>query len=123
MLLDISKQRITPKTLSLLESLANERNLKQAIEDLFTGKHINWSEDRPALHTALRQATGPQPQVDGQDTGYLVHNILENMHRLVEKIQSGRWIGFSGQPITTIVNIGVGGSDVGPHMVQCPWWI
>lgn len=117
MLLDISKQRITPKTLGLLESLANERNLKQAIEDLFTGKHINWSEDRPALHTALRQATGPQPQVGGQDTGYLVHNNLENMHRLVEKIQSGRWIGFSGQPITTIVNIGVGGSDVGPHMV------
>ena len=116
-LLDISKQRLTPKSLTLLENLANERNLKQAIEDLFTGKPINWSEDRPALHTALRQTKGPFPRVDGIDTSYLVHTNLENMHRIVEKVHSGRWLGFSGQPITTIVNIGVGGSDVGPHMV------
>lgn len=116
-LLDISKQRLTPETLALLANLAKERSLQQAIEDLFTGKHINWSEDRPALHTALRQSKAPFAQVDGINTDYLVHKNLENMHRIVEKVQSGRWLGFSGQPITTIVNIGVGGSDVGPHMV------
>lgn len=117
MLLDLSKQRILPETLDLLINLAEEKKLKEAVENLFTGQTVNWSELRPALHTALRQSTPPYPKVDGVDTGYLVHQNLEVMHRIVEKVQSGRWLGFSGQPITTIVNIGVGGSDVGPNMV------
>lgn len=117
MLLDLSKQRILPETLDLLVKLAEEKKLQEAIENLFTGQTVNWSEMRPALHTALRQSKPPFPKVDGVDTGCLVHQNLENMHRIVEKVQSGRWLGFSGQPITTIVNIGVGGSDVGPHMV------
>lgn len=117
MLLDLSKQRIVPETIDLLVKLAEEKKLQEAIENLFTGQTVNWSEMRPALHTALRQSKPPFPKVDGVDTGYLVHQNLENMHRIVEKVQSGRWLGFSGQPITTIVNIGVGGSDVGPHMV------
>lgn len=117
LLLDISKQRITPKTIELLIKLAHECKLGDAIENLFTGKSVNWSEDRPALHTALRQSKGDYPKVDDVDTGYLVHRNLEKMHKIVDKIHSGRWLGYSGKPITTIVNIGVGGSDVGPHMV------
>ena len=117
MLLDISKQHLLPETIDLMIQLAEEKGLQQAIENLFTGELVNWSELRPALHTALRQSQGLYPKVDGQDTGYLIHQNLSNMHRIVEKVQSGRWLGYSGLPITTIVNIGVGGSDVGPRMV------
>ena len=117
MLLDLSKQRIQPQTLDKLISLANERQLPQAIEDLFNGELVNKSELRPALHTALRQSKGKFPKVDGQDTGKLIADNLANMARIVEQIQAGEWLGYSGQPINTIVNIGVGGSDVGPNMV------
>lgn len=117
LLLDISKQRLTPKTLDLLGDLAEEKGLNNAIESLFTGKNINWSENRPALHTALRETEEGISKVDGVYTSFFVHKNLENMHRIVEKVQSGRWLGYSGKPISTIVNIGVGGSDVGPNMV------
>jgi len=117
MLLDISKQRLTPKTIDLLIQLAKERNLKQAIENLYTGAIVNQSEQRPALHTALRQSSGTYPTVDGEDIQVQIQANLQHMQTIVEKVHAGEWLGFDGQPINTIVNIGVGGSDVGPHMV------
>ena len=117
MLLDISKQRLTPKTIDLLIQLAKERNLTQAIENLFTGAIVNQSELRPALHTALRQSSGTYPTVDGKDIQPQIQANLQHMQNIVEKVHAGQWLGFDGQPINTIVNIGVGGSDVGPHMV------
>ena len=117
MLLDISKQRLTPKTIDLLIQLAKERNLKQAIENLYTGAIVNQSEQRPALHTALRQSSGTYPTVDGEDIQVQIQANLQHMQSIVEKVHAGQWLGFDGQPINTIVNIGVGGSDVGPHMV------
>ena len=117
MLLDLSKQRLQPKTMALLQDLAEECQLKQAVENLFNGGIVNHSELRPALHTALRQTTKPFPIVDGQDTQQLIAENLANMQGIVEKVHAGQWLGYSGQPINTIVNIGVGGSDVGPNMV------
>lgn len=117
MLLDLSKQRLTPKTLELLIQLAEERNLAQAIENLFTGAIVNQSELRPALHTALRQSSGKYPEVDGASIQPQIHANLKHMQNIVEKVHAGEWLGFDGQPINSIVNIGVGGSDVGPHMV------
>ena len=117
MLLDISKQRLTPKTLELLINLAEERGLKQTIENLFTGAIVNQSELRPALHTALRQSSGEYPEVDGESIQSQIQTNLQHMQSIVEKVHAGEWLGFGGQPINTIVNIGVGGSDVGPHMV------
>jgi len=117
MLLDMSKQRLIPKTLELLTQLANERNLSIAIENLFCGAVVNQSELRPALHTALRQSSGEYPSVDGKNTRPQIQANLQQMQSIVEKIHAGEWRGFDGQPINTVVNIGVGGSDVGPHMV------
>ena len=114
MLLDISKQRLTPKTIDLLIQLAKERNLTQAIENLFTGAIVNQSELRPALHTALRQSSGTYPTVDGKNIQPQIQANLQHMQSIVEKVHAGQWLGFDGQPINTIVNIGVGGSDVGP---------
>ncbi len=116
-LLDLSKQRIQPKSLDLLLELARQRQLPKAIERLFNGGIVNPSELRPALHTALRQSQGPYPKVDGQDTGQLIADNLANMQRIVNKVHAGEWLGYNGQAISAIVNIGVGGSDVGPQMV------
>ena len=120
LLLDLSKQKLTPDTFSLLIDLAQQQGLGQATKALYSGGEVNRSEMRPALHTALRVAPSDQGdaiQIDGQQVNQLVANNLLDMERIATKIQQGEWLGYSGQPITTVINIGVGGSDIGPHMV------
>ena len=119
-LLDLSKQKLTPKTLDLLIELARQQGLAQAAQALYSGGEVNRSELRPALHTALRAASSDEysaVHVDGQNVNQLVVDNLLDMERIASKIQQGKWLGYSGQPITTVINIGVGGSDIGPHMV------
>lgn len=114
---DFSKNLATPQTLRLLCELANEVGLKQRLHDLQNGVHINTSEDRAVLHTALRR---PQDAahlvVDGQDTTVDVHEVLAHMYDFARRVRSGVWKGASGKPIKTVVNIGIGGSDLGPAM-------
>ena len=116
LLLDFSKQRITHDTLTLLKSLSESCQMDEWKERLFRGDHINTSEDRPALHTALRQPAGDTLMLDGENLVEDVQANLDKMADIVERIQSGQWRGYSGLPIDTIVNIGVGGSDLGPYM-------
>ena len=116
MLLDLSKQRITHETLDLLCALAREKKLDQWINDLYSGVKINTSEDRPALHTALRTPKDHILELDGVNIIDQVHENLDRMERMVNKIHAGQWLGCTGDPIDTIVNIGVGGSDLGPFM-------
>ncbi|PHS73252.1 MAG: glucose-6-phosphate isomerase [Cycloclasticus sp.] len=115
-LLDLSKQRITGETLSKLLGLAEEQKLASWIEKLFTGEKVNASEQRAALHTALRQRAGEDLWLDGQNVTEGVHASLNKMKLLVEQIQSAQWRGYEGSPIKNIVNIGVGGSNLGPSM-------
>ena len=120
LLLDFSKQKLTPDTFSLLIDLAQQQGLGEATNALYSGGEVNRSEMRPALHTALRATPSDQSgdiQIDGQQVSQLVANNLLDMERIATKIQQGEWLGYSGQPITTVINIGVGGSDIGPHMV------
>ena len=120
LLLDFSKQKLTPDTFSLLIDLAQQQGLGEATNALYSGGEVNRSEMRPALHTALRATPSDQGgdiQIDGQQVSQLVANNLLDMERIATKIQQGEWLGYSGQPITTVINIGVGGSDIGPHMV------
>lgn len=116
LMLDLSKQRISSETLNLLCELAREKHLKQWIEDLYNGEKINTSEDRPALHTALRAPADQRLNVDGEDVIAPIHENLSRMETLVNCIHAGQWLGCTGHPIDTIVNIGVGGSDLGPFM-------
>lgn len=116
LMLDLSKQRITSETLNLLCALAREKQLDQWINDLLTGEKINESENRPALHTALRTPADQTLEVDGVNIIDQVHENLARMERLVNQIHAGQWLGCTGDPIDTIVNIGVGGSDLGPFM-------
>jgi len=120
LLLDLSKQKMTPKTLNLLVKMAEQQGLRQATQMLYSGAEINRSELRPALHTALRDSSSEKYSaihVDGQNVKQLVAKNLLDMERIASKIQKGHWLGYSGQPITTVINIGVGGSDIGPNMV------
>lgn len=114
--LDYSKNRITPETLELLLGLAEEAGVKQKIEAMFSGEKINKSEDRPVLHTALRNVSGEPINVDGVNVMEEIDDVLERMRQFAEKIRSGQWTGYSGKPIKNIVNIGIGGSDLGPVM-------
>jgi glucose-6-phosphate isomerase len=116
-LLDFSKNRITEETLQLLHNLVNEAELSSWIEKMFAGEAINHTEQRAVLHVALRNMTGQPMYVDGKDVMPLVKAELEKMEALSEAIRSRKWRGVSGQPITDIVNIGIGGSDLGPVMV------
>ena len=114
---DFSKNRITEETLQQLIQLAVTGNLKQEIERMFNGEKINRTENRAVLHVALRNL-GKQPIfVDGQDVMPGIFAVLEKMKRVSEAIRCGDWKGFSGKPIKNIVNIGIGGSDLGPRMV------
>ncbi len=115
-LVDFSKQRITENTLQRLMNLAEQQQLPDKIESLFCGAHVNPSEDRPALHTALRQPKETPLILDGIDISKEIHRSLERMELLVNQIHDGQWRGFDGSPITNVVNIGVGGSDLGPLM-------
>jgi glucose-6-phosphate isomerase len=115
-LLDYSKQRITDETVDLLAALAEERDLAGRREDMFNGVHINNTEDRAVLHTALRLPADAALQVDGQDVVGDVHEVLGRMGAFAEQVRAGQWLGFTGRPIRNVVNIGIGGSDLGPVM-------
>lgn len=115
-LLDYSKNRINNETMTLLLELAHERELPVWIERMFSGEQINHTEQRAVLHTALRNRSDKQIPVDGQDVMPEVHEILTQMRTFADAVRTRQWRGYTGQPITDIVNIGVGGSDLGPVM-------
>ena len=116
-LFDYSKHRITSTTLDLLIELARECGLKEKINAMFAGEKINSTEQRPALHIALRNRSNHPILVDGEDVMPQVNAVLEKMAVFCQKVRDGEWLGATGQPITDIVNIGIGGSDLGPLMV------
>ena len=116
-LVDYSKNIITDETLKLLLKLVKECQLKPAIEAMFTGEAINLTENRAVLHTALRNRTNASVMVDGKNVMPEVRAVLQKMEKFCDRIISGSWKGFSGKSITDIVNIGIGGSDLGPVMV------
>ncbi len=123
---DYSKNRITDKTLDLLRQLAAESRVKEAIEAMFSGEKINQTEDRSVLHTALRNLAGTPVYSDGKDVMPEVFRVLGQMKSFCRKIHSGEWKGYSGKKIKYIVNIGIGGSDLGPVMVTealRPYWV
>ncbi len=115
--LDYSKNMITDETMNLLRSLAEEVDLKDAIEKMFTGEKINETENRAVLHIALRNRTSRAVLSDNQDVMPDVNAVLEQMKQFSEQVRSGNWKGYTGKPLTDIVNIGIGGSDLGPVMV------
>lgn len=117
MLIDFSKNRLTQDTLELLIALANECKLKEAIDDMFEGKPINQTEDRSVLHVALRNRSNTPVMVDGQDAMPKVNEVLNQMEQFSDNLINGTWKGYTGKPITDLVNIGIGGSDLGPLMV------
>lgn len=116
-LLDYSKNRIDETTLALLIQLANECGLKDAIEAMFTGEAINETEGRAVLHTALRNQWNEPVKVDGEDVMPQVNGVLRKIEEFTNSVISGEWKGYTGRTITDIVNIGIGGSDLGPVMV------
>ncbi len=114
--LDYSKNRITDETVQLLVQLADEVGLKDRIEAMFTGEKINITENRAVLHIALRAPKSESIQVDGEDVVPEVHKVLDKMSAFADRIRSGEWKGHTGKRIRNIVNIGIGGSDLGPVM-------
>lgn len=116
-LIDYSKNRISEETIKLLLSLAKECQLKEAIDLMFSGEAINHTEKRAVLHTALRNQSNKPIMVDGEDVMPEVKAALSKMKTFANKVTAGKWIGYTGKPITQIVNIGIGGSDLGPVMV------
>jgi len=125
-LFDYSKNIITPKTLQLLLQLAEECKLKEGIEAMFSGEKINETENRSVLHTALRNFSGKPVMSDGKDVMPDVQRVLAHMKNFCQSIHSGEWKGYTGKKIKYIVNIGIGGSDLGPVMVTealKPYWL
>jgi glucose-6-phosphate isomerase len=114
--LDYSKNRITDETVGLLEALADQSGLQDRIEAMFSGERINVSENRSVLHVALRMPKNTSLIVDGVDVVKQVHEVLDRMSAFSERIRSGEWRGHTGQAIRNVVNIGIGGSDLGPVM-------
>jgi len=114
--LDYSKHRITDETLKLFWQLAEESGLAARREAMFTGEKINLTEKRAVLHTALRAPKDAVIEVDGKNVVPEVHEVLDKMGAFAEQIRSGSWLGYTGKPIVNIVNIGIGGSDLGPVM-------
>ncbi len=117
-LVDFSKNRLNAETLNLLVELANESELKSAIAAMFSGEKINVTENRAVLHTALRNQSNEPVYVDGVDVMPDVKKVLAKMKAFCEKVISGEWKGYTGKAITDIVNIGIGGSDLGPVMIS-----
>ncbi|EFQ2155970.1 glucose-6-phosphate isomerase [Escherichia coli] len=117
MLVDYSKNRITEETLAKLQDLAKECDLAGAIKSMFSGEKINRTENRAVLHVALRNRSNTPILVDGKDVMPEVNAVLEKMKTFSEAIISGEWKGYTGKVITDVVNIGIGGSDLGPYMV------
>ncbi len=114
--LDYSKNRITDETVGLLVQLAVETGLAERIEAMFRGERINVSENRAALHVALRMPREASLVVEGVDVVAEVHEVLDRMASFAESVRSGEWLGFTGKPVRNVVNIGIGGSDLGPVM-------
>ena len=125
LLFDYSKHRITDVTLRLLLDLADQAELRQKIDQMFAGERINITERRPVLHVALRNSRDRPILVDGDDVMPAVHGVLDRMRRFSHAVRSGEWTGHTGERITDVVNIGIGGSDLGPVMVTealRPYW-
>ncbi len=116
--LDYSKHRVTAETISLLVDLAQESGLAELREKMFSGEHINITEDRAVLHVALRAPAGEVIKSDGADVVPEVHEVLDRMRAFADRIRSGEWKGHTGKRIRTVVNIGIGGSDLGPVMAN-----
>jgi len=114
--LDYSKNRVTDETLKLLLELANESGLKARIEAMFTGEKINITEDRAVLHVALRAPKNAKILVDGKNVVPEVHDVLDKMGAFANRVRSGKWKGHTGKRIKNVINIGIGGSDLGPVM-------
>ncbi|CAM4382751.1 glucose-6-phosphate isomerase [Deinococcus marmoris] len=114
--LDYSKNRVTDETLKLLLALAHETGVEVKRDAMFAGQRINVTENRAVLHTALRQPRGATVMVDGQNVVPDVHEVLDRMAKFADALRAGQWAGFTGKPIKNIVNIGIGGSDLGPVM-------
>jgi glucose-6-phosphate isomerase len=114
--LDYSKHRVTDETMRLLVGLAHERGLSERIEAMFRGERINVTEDRSVLHVALRAPRQSSIVVDGVDVVVEVHQVLDRMAAFADRVRSGEWTGHGGRPIRNVVNIGIGGSDLGPVM-------
>ncbi|WP_151640344.1 glucose-6-phosphate isomerase [Corynebacterium sp. 11A] len=113
---DLSKNVIDDEARELLVQLAHEAGLPEKIEEMFSGSHINNTEDRAVLHTALRMPVEDSLEVDGQDVAADVHEVLGRMRDFAQALRSGSWLGHTGHTIKTVVNIGIGGSDLGPAM-------
>ena len=116
LLLDYSKHRASAETVRLLLAVARRAGVEERRDAMFAGQHINTTEDRAVLHVALRMPVGASLVVDGQDVVADVHRVLDKMGDLSDGIRGGQWTGFTGRPIKTVVNIGIGGSDLGPAM-------
>jgi glucose-6-phosphate isomerase len=114
--LDLSKQRVTDETMRLLVRLAEESGLRARIDAMFAGERINVTEDRAALHVALRAPRGSRLLVDGEDVVPKVHAVLDRMAAFSDRVRSGEWRGHTGRRIRNVVNVGIGGSDLGPVM-------
>jgi glucose-6-phosphate isomerase len=122
---DYSKNRVTPETLQLLMELAREAGLERSIEQMFSGQRINCTEDRAVLHVALRNRSNRPIEVDGRDVMPDVNRVLAQMRDFCRAVRSGGFQGHGGQPIRDLVNLGIGGSDLGPKMVSealRPYW-
>ncbi len=114
--LDYSKNRVTDETIKLLLDLANESGLRERIDAMFRGDKINITEDRAVLHTALRAPKSSVIMVDGEDVVPQVHAVLDKMAAFADRVRTGAWVGHTGKTIRAVVNIGIGGSDLGPVM-------
>lgn len=111
-LFDFSKNLINDDTLKILVQLAKEAGLEKLRDAMFAGEHINFTEDRAVYHTALRNTSGKKMQVDGKDVMPEVESVLHHMKEFSNQIRSGEWKGYTGKKLTTIINIGIGGSDL-----------
>jgi len=114
---DLSKNLLTDEVLDALVALGREVGLEERRDAMFAGEHLNVTEDRAVLHTALRRPRGDALVVDGTDVVGQVHEVLDRVYGFAERVRSGDWVGVTGRPIETVVNIGIGGSDLGPVMV------
>jgi len=114
--LDYSKNRVSIETMDLLRQLAKACRVEQSRDAMFAGKHINGTEDRAVLHVALRNTSDEPVYADGKDVMPEVRAVLEQMAEFSQKIRQGKWLGHTGKPIKNVINIGIGGSDLGPAM-------
>ncbi|MFZ1671403.1 MAG: glucose-6-phosphate isomerase [Candidatus Nanopelagicales bacterium] len=116
--MDYSKQRVDQETLHLLLALAEQRGVRERAQEMFDGVHINVTEDRAVLHTALRDPRSVSLTVDGQDVVADVNDVLDKMAAFADKVRTGEWKGHTGKRIKTVINVGIGGSDLGPVMAH-----